>query len=43
MIVNYNFEWDIRKAYDNLLDKHRISFDEAATVFRDSKAIIYGE
>ena len=42
MTVNYNFEWDLRKAYDNL-DKHGISFDEAATVFRDSKAIIYGE
>ena len=42
MTINYNFEWDLRKAYDNR-DKHGISFDEAATVFRDSKAIIYGE
>jgi hypothetical protein len=38
MTVNYNFEWDPRKAYDNQ-DKHDVSFDEAATVFRDSKAI----
>jgi uncharacterized DUF497 family protein len=38
MAINYNFEWDPRKAHDNQ-DKHYVSFDEAATVFRDSKAL----
>jgi uncharacterized protein len=38
MAVNYNFEWDPTKARDNL-DKHGVAFDEAATVFKDSKAI----
>ena len=38
MIVNYNFEWDPQKAQDNR-DKHDVAFDEAATVFRDSKAL----
>ena len=38
MTINYNFEWDPRKALDNR-DKHGVTFDEAATVFRDSKAL----
>lgn len=38
MIVNYNFEWDPKKAQDNR-DKHDVAFDEAVTVFRDSKAL----
>jgi len=38
MAINYNFEWDPRKAHENR-DKHDVSFDEAATVFRDSKAL----
>ena len=38
MATNYNFEWDPRKAHDNR-NKHGITFDEAATVFRDSKAL----
>jgi uncharacterized protein len=38
MAINYNFEWDPGKARDNR-DKHAISFEEAATVFRDSKAL----
>jgi uncharacterized DUF497 family protein len=38
MAINYTFEWDPRKAHDNQ-DKHRVTFDEAATVFRDSKAL----
>jgi len=38
MAINYNFEWDPRKARDNR-DKHSITFDEGATVFRDSKAL----
>jgi len=35
---NYNFEWDPGKARDNR-GKHGVTFDEAATVFRDSKAL----
>ena len=38
MTVNYNFEWDPKKAQDNR-DKHDVAFDEAATVFRDPKAL----
>ena len=38
MAVNYNFEWDPRKARENR-DKHGVAFDEAATVFRDSRAL----
>jgi len=38
MSINYNFEWDPRKALDNR-DKHGVAFDEAATVFRDPRAI----
>ena len=39
MVINYNFEWDPSKAHDNR-DKHGITFDEAARVFRDSKSLI---
>jgi hypothetical protein len=38
MTINYTFEWDPRKARDNR-DKHGVTFDEAATVFGDSKAL----
>lgn len=38
MIINYNFEWDPGKAHDNRR-KHKVSFDEAATVFKDSEAL----
>ena len=38
MAVNYNFEWDPIKAGNNR-DKHAVTFEEAATVFRDSKAL----
>jgi len=38
MVIDYTFEWDPGKARDNR-DKHGVSFDEAATVFRDPKAI----
>jgi uncharacterized DUF497 family protein len=34
------FAWDPRKADANF-KKHRVSFDEAATVFRDSLASIF--
>ena len=35
-----SFEWDYAKAASNL-KKHRVSFDEAVTVFGDSLAISY--
>jgi len=38
MTTSYTFEWDPRKAHDNI-DKHGVAFDEASTVFRDSKAL----
>ena len=38
MAINYTFEWDPRKALENR-DKHDVTLDEAATVFRDSKAL----
>ena len=38
MAMNYNFEWDSMKACDNR-DKHDVTFDEATTVFGDSKAL----
>jgi len=36
------FEWDPRKAKSNLR-KHKISFDEACTVFDDSGARIFSD
>jgi uncharacterized DUF497 family protein len=38
MAINYNVEWDARKAHDNR-DKHDVSLDEAATVSRDPNAL----
>ena len=38
MAINYNFEWDAIKAYENQ-GKHGITFDEAATIFKDPKAL----
>jgi len=38
MTKTYNFEWDPIKARENV-DKHGVAFDEAATIFRDSKAL----
>ena len=35
-----NFEWDDAKAASNF-KKHRVSFDEAVTVFGDSLAITF--
>jgi uncharacterized DUF497 family protein len=32
--MRYDFEWDIRKARSNVR-KHKISFERAATIFRD--------
>ena len=36
--MDYNFEWDPHKARHNHR-KHGIRFEEAATVFRDSRAL----
>ncbi|MCF8036246.1 MAG: BrnT family toxin [Desulfobacteraceae bacterium] len=38
MPICYTFEWDPEKAYYNH-NKHGIAFDEAATVFKDPKAL----
>ena len=34
----YNFEWDARKATTNI-QKHGVSFENAANVFRDAAAM----
>ncbi|NLJ70423.1 MAG: BrnT family toxin [Clostridiaceae bacterium] len=43
---NYNiiikFEWDINKNYSNIR-KHKISFEEAKTVFLDDYAIVFDD
>jgi uncharacterized protein len=36
--VIYNLEWDPFKARDNIT-KHKVSFEQAATVFKDPNAI----
>ena len=36
--MRYIFSWDPRKAKDNLRN-HRISFERAATIFRDPQAL----
>jgi uncharacterized protein len=36
------FEWDIQKARSNWR-KHKVSFDEAASIFGDSFAITYND
>ena len=36
--MRYYFEWDPEKAKENL-QKHRISFERAATIFLDQRAI----
>jgi uncharacterized DUF497 family protein len=37
-----NFEWDPSKAVRNVA-KHKVSFDEAATVFGDPLSLTYGD
>jgi len=37
-MTQYNFEWDPQKAKTNII-KHRVSFEEATTVFRDPNAL----
>lgn len=36
--MQYNFEWDPAKAKSNIA-KHKVHFENAATVFRDAKAL----
>ena len=36
--MQYNFEWDPQKAQSNQA-KHGVRFEQAATVFRDPRAI----
>jgi uncharacterized DUF497 family protein len=36
--INYNFEWDPKKAHSNI-EKHGVRFEEAATVFIDPMAL----
>ena len=36
--MQYNFEWDPKKARANIR-KHKISFEQASTIFRDPRAI----
>jgi uncharacterized protein len=38
----FKFEWDDQKAASNLL-KHGISFDEAAAVFGDGRALTFSD
>jgi len=36
--MNYNFEWDPKKAKTNL-SKHKISFESATSIFKDKNSI----
>jgi len=36
--LDYNFEWDPKKAKTSRI-KHEVSFEQAATVFKDPRAI----
>jgi uncharacterized DUF497 family protein len=40
--VDLQFAWDDDKAASNL-EKHGVSFEEAATVFRDTFALIFDD
>ena len=40
--MSLHFEWDINKATANIA-KHGVSFEEAATVFRDAIAAIFDD
>jgi len=43
MALEYFFEWDPKKAESNKV-KHKVSFEQAATIFKDPRAIsIYDE
>ena len=36
--MQYDFEWDLKKAKSNRTD-HKVTFEEAATVFRDPQML----
>ena len=36
--MQYDFEWDPQKAINNIKE-HKVNFENAATVFKDSRAI----
>jgi uncharacterized DUF497 family protein len=38
LVVRYNFEWSLEKARANVA-KHGVAFEDAATVFRDRRAL----
>jgi uncharacterized protein len=38
-VKSLRFEWDLQKAFANLR-KHRVSFEEAKTVFLDEEALL---
>jgi uncharacterized DUF497 family protein len=40
--VRFRFEWDLRKAAENLA-KHRVPFEEAASVFNDPLAYTFAD
>ena len=40
--MSYQFDWDLNKAASNL-QNHGVSFDEAASVFYDSLAMLGGD
>ncbi len=40
--MRFRFEWDPRKAAENLA-KHRVSFEEAASVFNDPLAYTFAD
>jgi hypothetical protein len=40
--MGVEFEWDIKKAFGNIT-KHKISFEEALTVFDDPLACIFDD
>lgn len=41
-VIVGSYEWDAEKAARNLL-KHKVSFEEARTAFRDTRAIVFDE
>lgn len=42
MLLMLEFDWDPEKAA-SILEKHGVSFEEAATVFGDPLAVTYGD
>ena len=40
--ISMKFEWDDKKAQANI-EKHKVSFEEASTVFYDEDAILFDD